>query len=91
MLSRGIKMKFRKIICLMVNMIFLFNTIGFSELNIGWLQKTSLSSARTGPGAAVVNDKIYVIGGEADGYLKTVEQYDPVADTWTTKASMPTV
>jgi hypothetical protein len=33
--------------------------------------------------AAASNGKIYAIGGA------TVEEYDPVADTWTTKASMP--
>ena len=41
--------------------------------------------------AGVVNGKICVIGGGADNsnYLDTVEEYDPVTDTWTTKPIMP--
>lgn len=39
---------------------------------------------------AVINGKIYAIGGKtyAD-ILKTLEEYDPVADTWTTRSPMP--
>jgi N-acetylneuraminic acid mutarotase len=41
----------------------------------------------------VVDGKIYAIGG-ASGYgsraLRTVEEYDPATDTWTTKSEMPT-
>ncbi len=42
--------------------------------------------------AAVVNGKIYAIGGLKDvtDRLSTVEEYDPVADSWTTKQPMPT-
>jgi N-acetylneuraminic acid mutarotase len=43
--------------------------------------------------AATVNGKIYVIGGQsysANFKFRTVEEYDPVTDTWTTKADMPT-
>ena len=36
----------------------------------------------------VVNDTIYVIGGYDGIYYKTNEAYDPVNDTWTTKAPM---
>ena len=44
---------------------------------------------------AAVNGKIYAIGGlnpsfeRAQG-ISTVEEYDPVTDTWTLKADMPT-
>jgi N-acetylneuraminic acid mutarotase len=41
----------------------------------------------------VVDNKIYVIGGgvsePSDIVLSSVEEYDPVADTWTSKADMP--
>jgi N-acetylneuraminic acid mutarotase len=41
----------------------------------------------------VLDGKIYAIGG-ASGYaskpLRTVEEYDPATDTWTTKSEMPT-
>ncbi len=41
-----------------------------------------------------VNDKIYIIGGNPDGYLtsnvRLCQQYDPESNTWTDKAQMPT-
>jgi len=40
-----------------------------------------------------VNGKIYAIGGGLGGpgpSVSTVEEYDPVTDTWTEKADMPT-
>ena len=41
--------------------------------------------------AAVVNNKIYVFGGRnSNGFLSTVEVYDPLTDTWSIKTSMPT-
>ncbi|HUQ32701.1 MAG TPA: kelch repeat-containing protein [Pyrinomonadaceae bacterium] len=43
-------------------------------------------------GAATVNGKLYVFGG-SDGMgssLATVEAYDPVTNTWTSRAPMPT-
>jgi len=41
--------------------------------------------------ASVVNGKIYAIGGlTVNAALSTVEEYDPVTDTWTKKANMPT-
>src|SRR5206468_3667840 len=58
---------------------------------------------RLSAGAAVLDGKIYVVGGEdqdlsdASGPSSTVQVYDPVADTWTTSVdpettlvSMPT-
>ena len=41
---------------------------------------------------SVVNDRIYAIGGVggAGGILATVEEYDPVTNSWATKTSMPT-
>jgi formylglycine-generating enzyme required for sulfatase activity/N-acetylneuraminic acid mutarotase len=52
-----------------------------------WSARPDMPSARI-PGAAAVNDEIYVIGGDNIG--TTVQQYDPAAGTWTAKASMPT-
>ena len=40
---------------------------------------------------AVVNDNIYAIGGRYPNHTNKNEAYDPVTDTWTTKAPMPTV
>ncbi len=56
-----------------------------------WLTKAEMPTGRLGLGVAVVNGKIYVIGGiNANGYLNTNEEYDPATDIWITKTSMPT-
>jgi len=66
-----------------------------------WAAKAPMHQARAGLGVAVVNGKIYAIGGStasgtyrpdafAGGFVGTNEEYDPATDTWTTKASMPT-
>ena len=57
-----------------------------------WTSKANMSTARRDPDAAVVNGKIYAIGGSNGGsYVSSVEEYDPATNTWTTKASIPTV
>ena len=66
-----------------------------------WTQRADMPTART-TSASVVNGKIYAIGGTKSHkrrigpgvgrdttYLPTVEMYDPVTDTWTSKAEMP--
>lgn len=65
-----------------------------------WAQKQSMNRARGGLGVAVVNGKIYAIGGHIEngsyspnpttGFVGTNEEYDPATDTWTIKTSMPT-
>ena len=57
-----------------------------------WTTKAPMPTGRVGAVGAVVNGKLYVIGGSTNGSnsLTTVEVYDPVADSWTTVASMPT-
>ena len=49
----------------------------------------SMPTARRGLGVAVVDSKIYALGGFTSNYLGTNEMYDPETDTWTTNASMP--
>lgn len=51
-----------------------------------WVSKAPMPTARTAL-LAVVDGKIYAIGGNDSG---TNEMYDPATDTWTTKAPMPT-
>jgi len=59
-----------------------------------WTQKTDMPTPRWAHSSAVVNGKIYAIGGGSSqpgsALLPTVEEYDPATDTWTTKADMPT-
>jgi N-acetylneuraminic acid mutarotase len=64
-----------------------------------WVSKAPMQEARGNLGVAVVNGKIYAIGGSVDtlyasyaytGQVGTNEEYDPETDTWVFKASMPT-
>ena len=56
-----------------------------------WVSKGSMQEARCGLGVAVVNGKIYAIGGaNQEGFRATNEVYDPATDTWALKAPMPT-
>ena len=52
-----------------------------------WINKSDMPTARAHLSSALVNDKIYLIGGDAAELqvLQTVEAYDPQANTWETK------
>ena len=52
-----------------------------------------MPTSRSNLGAAIVNGRIYAIGGYIQGMGATnkVEEYDIATDTWTTKANMPTL
>jgi N-acetylneuraminic acid mutarotase len=52
-----------------------------------WSSMTPMPTARMAFGVAVVNGKIYAIGGTEYG---TNEMYDPATNTWTTMVPMPT-
>ena len=68
-----------------------------------WQPKADMPTPRAGLATSVVDGKIYAIGGQKKEKLQrpigftyrltelpTVEMYDPVTDTWTQKADMPT-
>lgn len=63
-----------------------------------WASKASMRQARAGLGVAVVNGKIYAIGGSTlagswpynGGIVATNEEYDPATNTWSFKKPMPT-
>jgi N-acetylneuraminic acid mutarotase len=56
-----------------------------------WTTKESMPTARYRFGTAVVDGKIYSIGGlTADGTVGANEVYDPATNTWETKSPMPT-
>ena len=60
-----------------------------------WTTKAPMPTARCYVSTSMVNGKIYAIGGTpaVDAPypgVSTVEEYDPVTDTWTTKTGMPT-
>lgn len=64
-----------------------------------WVSKTPMPTARADLGVAVVNGKIYAIGGTVLVYQDALrtdskevgvnEVYDPATNTWTTKKPMP--
>jgi N-acetylneuraminic acid mutarotase len=63
----------------------------FSTRDCPWFYKGGMPSPRYGFGTAVVNNKIYVVGGYDGGnYLSEVLEYDPAFDAWTRRADMPT-
>lgn len=58
-----------------------------------WTIRAPIKTERQGLGVAVVDGKIYAIGGQNDWispFLDTNEMYDPATNTWTSKTSMPT-
>lgn len=101
----------RTAIALTVILGLLFSTVAGvveapSATENSWVTKAPMHEARNNLGVAVVNGKIYAIGGDtfsgrwtylmglidhANGSnVGTNEEYDPATDTWTLKASMPT-
>jgi N-acetylneuraminic acid mutarotase len=61
-----------------------------------WTKKADMPTPRWFHSSAVVNGKIYIIGGEPSEPIPNstvfsiVEEYNPVTNTWTRKADMPT-
>ena len=68
----------------------LTNIVAVRAAEDSWETMTEMPTARHGLGVAVVDDKIYAIGGFNGHCLGVNEMYDPATDTWTTKRSMPT-
>jgi len=68
----------------------------YDPLTDTWTTRAPMPTPRAAAGVAEVNGLIYVVGGSSSrspvpgGHVRTVEAYDPVTDTWTTKAAMPT-
>jgi len=54
-----------------------------------WTKKADMLQTRYAPAAAVVNGKLYAMGGGESPTIATVEEYDPVLNQWTSVASMP--
>jgi N-acetylneuraminic acid mutarotase len=81
----------RTSVCLLVLLcVFLFLPSVLADENC-WVTTEQMPSRRSDFGVAVVDGKIYVIGGRCLGdHVGLNEMYDPETDTWTTKASMPT-
>jgi N-acetylneuraminic acid mutarotase len=72
--------------------IVIFPALSFNPGDVNsWTLKTPMPTERVSFGVAVVEGKIYAIGGkQGHDFLNTNEMYDPATDKWTPKASMPT-
>lgn len=56
-----------------------------------WRYKAVMPTPRIAFAIAVYQNKVYCIGGQANGSFTGVnEVYDPTTDTWESKAAMPT-
>jgi uncharacterized repeat protein (TIGR01451 family) len=55
-----------------------------------WEEMAPMPTARANTEAAVINGKVYIPAGWADGtYFSVLEIYDPATDSWSTGAPMP--
>jgi len=54
-----------------------------------WLEHQPMLTSRARAAAAVLDEAIYVIGGDNRGALGTVEIYDPVEDRWAVGPLLP--
>ena len=55
-----------------------------------WETRAPMPTPRGAAASAVLNNKIYVMGGWTTQDSAVVEVYDPATNTWSTKAPMPT-
>ena len=57
-----------------------------------WATLANMPTARKDAAAAVLDGKLYVVGGTASGgrILSSLEVYDPNTSTWSVKVSLPT-
>lgn len=56
-----------------------------------WTEGPAMPTVRGALAVAVVNGKLYAIGGfDGEGNTGTVEEYDPGTNTWTPRAPLPT-
>jgi RNA polymerase sigma factor (sigma-70 family) len=57
-----------------------------------WVRKADMPTVRFTHSSAVVDGKIYCIGGSPndENVVATVEEYDPKKDSWSKKTDMPT-
>jgi hypothetical protein len=86
------------LVFLTASSIIAFKPVSASSPN-SWASKAPMQVARSSLGVAVVNSKIYTIGGSTatgtpqhttGGVVGTNEEYAPATDTWTYKKPMPT-
>jgi N-acetylneuraminic acid mutarotase len=86
--------KKRAALSLLLILCFVLSTLSFPLVNAtedSWVTLEPMSTARSGLGVAVVDGKIYAMGGYVNSSFSNLnEMYDPKTDTWVTKTPMPT-
>jgi len=88
-------MKFNSTVALLLGLSLVLPTFSLPLANATenlWRTMEPMLTARSGFGVAVVDDKIYAIGGiyGIQSSYDNNEQYDPATNTWATKTAMPT-
>jgi N-acetylneuraminic acid mutarotase len=79
------------IISIIVLPVFNFPGVRAIDENSSWTTLTPMPTARGGLGVAVVNGKIYAIGGlSGNSPVNSNEQFDPISNQWTVEMPMPT-
>ncbi len=68
--------------------------LDLSKQSLGWRARAPIPDGRTHFGTAVVNGKIYILGGQHGidkkaTFLKSNYMYDPVTNKWTRIADLP--
>jgi hypothetical protein len=61
-----------------------------AQFDQAWTPRQSMATPRSGLATAVVNDRIYAIGGHTSGGspVASMESYDPSSNTWSARAPM---
>jgi len=74
------------------NAVLMLSIVGLGVMEAQWRSRAPMPTPRYGLCSAVLDDKVYVIGGASTTQnmqmkpLRTVEVYDPKTDTWDTNA-----
>jgi N-acetylneuraminic acid mutarotase len=67
-------------------------TIVGSPKALTWVDRTAINQGTSRPAAAAVNGKVYYFGGQSATtpvHLGVTGEYDPIANTWTARDTMP--
>jgi N-acetylneuraminic acid mutarotase len=89
--------------CIFLLFVCMFHNVSGFQADT-WVSKASMNHARAYLGTAVVNGKIFAIGGDegsemgncmtgtsmTSNVVNYTEEYDPVSNVWVEKAAMPT-
>ena len=86
----------RAVLIWLLVLCFVLSILSFplvSAVEDSWTPKAKMPSTRTSFGVAVVNGKIYAIGGHPLGGVTTDvnEEYDPIIDKWVSRKRIPSI